>query len=254
MREHYAQHFTVERYQSLYALRAKSKEMPVIRDWYDILMERPETRHLALVLTRYVSGSAASMGGRTSVDADNPYIVIDLIDLPDDLQLASVYAATGFATDMIVQNGDVGTALLSDELWKLLGANSNPLAADYTMRMVKLIRSQGGIAVVTSQDMADMMALDEGKYGKGILDSCRVKFIMQLEEQEARLAQEKLNLTEEEVRMITRFRRGEGLLCIGHNHVPVAVQVSPREYEAITTSPTDHRARLVQEYSLIELD
>ena len=223
------------------------KEMPVVKDWYDLLMERPETRHLAVVLTHYVTGSAASMGGRTNVDTDNPYIVIDLTGLPDDLQLAAVYAATGFATDVIVQNGDVGTALLSDELWKLLGANSNPLAADYTMQMVKLIRSQGGIAGVTSQGMADMMALDGGKYGKGILDSCRVKFIMQMEEQEARLVQEKLALTEEETRMITRFRRGEGLLCIGHNHVPIAIHVSPKEYGAITTSPTDLRARLRQE-------
>ena len=223
------------------------KEMPVVKDWYDLLMERPETRHLAVVLTRYVTGSAASMGGRTNVDTDNPYIVIDLTGLPDDLQLAAVYAATGFATDVIVQNGDVGTALLSDELWKLLGANSNPLAADYTMQMVKLIRSQGGIAGVTSQGMADRMALDGGKYGKGILDSCRVKFIMQMEEQEARLVQEKLALTEEETRMITRFRRGEGLLCIGHNHVPIAIHVSPKEYGAITTSPTDLRARLRQE-------
>lgn len=223
------------------------KETPVIKDWYDVLMEKPETKHLAVVLTRYVSGSASSMGGRTNVDTDNPYIVIDLTGLSDDLQLAAVYAATGFATDVIVQNGDVGTALLSDELWKLLGANSNPLAADYTMQMVKLIRSQGGIAGVTSQGMADMMALDGGKYGKGILDSCRVKFIMQMEEQEARLVQEKLNLTEEETRMITRFRRGEGLLCIGHNHVPIAIHVSPREYEAITTSPTDLRARLKQD-------
>ena len=119
------------------------KEMPVIQEWYDILREKQETKHLSVILTRYVSGSAASMGGHTNVDTENPYIVIDLTDIPDDLQLATVYAATGFATDITVQNGDVGTALLSDELWKLLGANSNPLAADYTMRMVKLIRSQG---------------------------------------------------------------------------------------------------------------
>ena len=219
------------------------KEMPVIQEWYDILREKQETKHLSVILTRYVSGSAASMGGHTNVDTENPYIVIDLTDIPDDLQLATVYAATGFATDITVQNGDVGTALLSDELWKLLGANSNPLAADYTMRMVKLIRSQGGVAGVTSQGMADMMALDGGKYGKGSLDSCRIKFIMQMEDQEARLVQNILNLTEEETKMITRFRRGEGLLCIGHNHVPIAVHVSPREYEAITTSPTDLRAR-----------
>ena len=51
---------------------------------------------------------------------------------------------------------------------------------------------------------------------------------MQMEEQEARLVQNILNLTEEEVRLITRFRRGEGLLCIGHNHVPISVFVSPR--------------------------
>ena len=220
------------------------KRMPVIKDWYDVLMSKPQTEHLATVLTRYVSGSAISMGGPCNIDPDNPYTVIDLSGLPDDLMLPWVYAATGFATDIILQNGDVGTALLSDELWKLVGAHSNPLAADYTVRMVKLIRSQGGIAGVTSQGMADMMALDGGKYGKSILDSCRIKMVMQMEEQEARLAQDILNLTEEETKMITRFRRGEGLLCIGHNHVPIAVHVSPKEYDAITTSPTDLRARM----------
>lgn len=53
----------------------------------------------------------------------------------------------------------------------------------------------------------------------------------------------KLNLSEDEVRQITRFRRGEGLLCIGYNHVPVAFHTTPREYEAITTSPTDLRVK-----------
>ena len=47
----------------------------------------------------------------------------------------------------------------------------------------------------------------------------------------------------DEVRQITRFRRGEGLLCIGYNHVPVAFHTTPREYEAITTSPTDLRVK-----------
>lgn len=68
-----------------------------------------------------------------------------------------------------------------------------------------------------------------------------IKLVMQMEEQEARLIQDKLNLSEDEVRQITRFRRGEGLLCIGYNHVPVAFHTTPKEYEAITTSPTDLR-------------
>ena len=45
------------------------------------------------------------------------------------------------------------------------------------------------------------------------------------------------------MRQITRFRRGEGLLCIGYNHVPIAFHASQQEYDAITTSPTDLRGR-----------
>ena len=91
--------------------------------------------------------------------------------------------------------------------------------------------------------LQDLFGLEGGKYGKGILDSSRIKLIMQMEEQEARLIQGVLNLSEDEVRQITRFRRGEGLLCIGYNHVPIAFHATQKEYEAITTSPTDLRER-----------
>lgn len=36
---------------------------------------------------------------------------------------------------------------------------------------------------------------------------------------------------------------GEGLLCIGYNHVPVQFHATEKEYDAITTSPTDLRSR-----------
>ncbi len=219
------------------------KEMPVLPDWYEVLNSRKETRHLATVLTRYVSGSAASMGRRTTIDAANPYIVLDLTGVPEDLLLCTLYMATEYATDLIIQNGMTGTVLLADELWKLIGSTSNPLAANYVVSTVKLIRALGGIAGVTSQGLADMDALEGGKYGKSILDSTRIKIVMQLEEQEAELARKKLNLSESEQQLITRFHRGEGLLCIGRNHVPVSFTVTPMEYEYITTSPTDMRAR-----------
>lgn len=112
-----------------------------------------------------------------------------------------------------------------------------------TKQFPGLSRNDPSCVPTTTVKNGSMMALDGGKYGKSILDSCRIKVVMQMEEQEARLIQKVLNLTEEETKMITRFHRGEGLLCIGHNHVPIAVHVSPKEYDAITTSPTDLRAR-----------
>lgn len=219
------------------------KEMPIIPDWYNVLLEKPETKHLAVVLTRYVTGSAAAMGRRNHVSIDNKYIVLDTSGMPDDLILPGIYWAIDVANDIIMNAGGELSALIADELWSLVGAGSNPLAAAYVQEMVKTIRGLGGIAITSTQGMQDLFSLEGGKYGKGILDSSRIKFVMQMEEQEARLIQQILNLSEEEVRQITRFRRGEGLLCIGYNHVPVAFHVTEKEYDAITTSPTDRQAR-----------
>ena len=219
------------------------KEMPIIPDWYNVLLERAETKHLAVVLTRYVTGSAAAMGRRNHISIDNKYIVLDTSGMPDDLILPGIYWAIDVANDIIMNAGGELSALIADELWSLVGAGSNPLAAAYVQEMVKTIRGLGGIAITSTQGMQDLFSLEGGKYGKGILDSSRIKFVIQMEEQEARLIQQILNLSEEEVRQITRFRRGEGLLCIGYNHVPVAFHVTKKEYDAITTSPTDRQAR-----------
>lgn len=219
------------------------REMPIIADWYNVLLKNPETKHLAVVLARYVTGSASAMGARNDIDLDNKYIVLDTSGMPDDLLLPGIFWATDIANDLIMDAGSDLSALIADELWSLVGANSNPLAAGFVQEMVKTIRGLGGIAVTSTQGMQDLFGLDGGKYGKGILDSSRIKLVMQMEEQEARLIQGVLNLSEDEVRQITRFRRGEGLLCIGYNHVPIAFHATQKEYDAITTSPTDLRVR-----------
>ncbi len=218
-------------------------EMPILPDWYDVLSQNPDTKHLAVVLARYVTGSASAMGQRNDIDLDNKYIVLDTSGMPDDLLLPGIFWATDIANDLIMDAGSDLSALIADELWSLVGANSNPLAAGFVQEMVKTIRGLGGIAITSTQGMQDLFGLDGGKYGKGILDSSRIKLVMQMEEQEARLIQGVLNLSEDEVRQITRFRRGEGLLCIGYNHVPVQFHATEKEYDAITTSPTDLRIK-----------
>lgn len=219
------------------------RKMPIISDWYEVLYQDPDTRHLAVVLSRYVSGSASAMASRNDIDLDNKYIVLDLSGMPDDMIADGTFWATSIAYDLIMNCETDLSALLADELWSLVGATANPQAAGFVLEMVKTIRGLGGIAVTSTQGMQDLFGLEGGSYGKGILDASRIKLVMQMEEQEARLIQDKLNLSEDEVRQITRFRRGEGLLCIGYNHVPVAFHTTPREYEAITTSPTDLRVK-----------
>lgn len=207
------------------------RTMPILSDWYEILYQEQDTRHLAVVLSRYVTGSAAAMAGRNDIELNNKYIVLDLSGMPDDMIADGTFWATSIAYDLIMNCEDELSALLADELWSLVGATANPQAAGFVLEMVKTIRGLGGIAVTSTQGMQDLFSLEGGSYGKGILDSSRIKLVMQMEEQEARLIQDKLNLSEDEVRQITRFRRGEGLLCIGYRTEILTPQIATDKRE-----------------------
>jgi len=55
------------------------RTMPIISDWYDVLSQNPDTRYLSVVLSRYVTGSAAAMASRNNIDLDK----IMLEELPE---------------------------------------------------------------------------------------------------------------------------------------------------------------------------
>ena len=84
--------------------------------------------------------------------------------------------------------------------------------------------------------------MDNGRFGKGIINNAKIKVIMQLEQQEAENVKETLDLSDAELQQITHFQRGEGLLAANVNHVMVHFRASKTEDELITTDPKQLRA------------
>jgi predicted DNA-binding protein (UPF0251 family) len=142
-----------------------------------------------------------------------------------------------FDDEMLIESGS--TTLLIDESWILVGATSTPEIAGRVLELAKTIRGYNGILISASQDLADFLSLDDGHYGKGVINACRLKIIMQLEELEARLVKDILSLSDNEAAQITRNRRGEALLSIGNSRISLAVYFSAKEYDAITTASAD---------------
>lgn len=131
--------------------------------------------------------------------------------------------------------------LVVDEAWQIIGASSNSLAANYIFEAVKTIRGYGGAPLIATQDISDFFALEDGKYGRGILNNCKIKIILNLEEDEAQLVQKVLKLTDAEIDLITRFERGNALISTNSNHVTVAIRCSQMEQELITTDREELR-------------
>jgi type IV secretory pathway VirB4 component len=235
----YANFGITEENESLTDKNGRRKRMPTFADLYEVLQERAETKCYAAVLLRFVKGSARSLGGQTNVDLDASYVVIDISEIGKDLVGEGMLIGSEYAYDTFKEDRLHKKALICDELWALIGATSNAIVADYVLELVKLLRSYSTAFVNGTQDLLDYFALDGGKYGKAVLNACPIKIILPLEEDEARLVQKELNLSEEETMQIIRSRRGEGLLCAGHNRIGIAIRPTPKEYDLITTSRED---------------
>lgn len=215
--------------------RGYYRPMPVLGDVYEALYEKTETRRLANILNRLVHGSAASFNQQTNVDLENKYIVLDISELTGDLLSVGMFVALDYVWSKVKEDRTVEKAIFLDEVWQLIGASSNELAAEYVLEIFKIIRGYGGAAVCATQDLSDFMALKDGKYGRGIINASKTKIVLNLENDEAKKVQELLHLSEAERMEIVHFERGKGMISTNSNNLTLEFKASQLEKDLITT-------------------
>ncbi len=221
------------------------RPMPTRKDMLEVLSENPDAKNLALVESRFVTGSAKRLGQATNVDLDNQFVVIDTSEIGKDLLAAGTFTATDFCTEKCKESRVKKKALILDELWALIGASSNPQAAEFVLECFKTYRAFGAAVIGATQDLNDFFALESGKFGRAVLNNSRIKVVLPLEEEEAVRVKEVMGLSNEEMMQVIRSKRGEGLLCAGHNRISVAFQSTQLEYDWITTSRADLEAQML---------
>lgn len=225
--------------ESLFDKDGRFKKMPTLKDLYNELLSKDKTKDLALMIEKFAVGSLSAFGGSTNVDLDNKYIVLDISEMNEHLKALGMFIALDFVWDKAKESRIQKKVIFLDELWTLIGSSGNRLAADYVLEIFKVIRGYGGSAIAATQDISDFFALDDGKYGKAIINNSRIKFILQLEEDEAFTVQKHLSLSDEETMQIIRNNRGEALLCANRNKLVIDIKASPYVYDLITTKRSD---------------
>ena len=211
------------------------KEMPVLGDLYNILISDASTERLGHILNRLVHGSAGTFNQQTNVNLDNKYTVFDISELSGDLLPVGMFTVLDYVWDKAKEDRTAEKAIYVDEMWQLIGSGGNQVAAGFVLEMFKIIRGYGGSAICATQDSNDFFALDGGKYGKGIINNCKTKIILNLEDDEAERVKDIFKLSEAEIMEITHFERGSGLISTNNNNITVEFKCSELEKRLITT-------------------
>jgi hypothetical protein len=228
------------------------KPMPILGDLYNLLIERDETKRMANIINRLVHGSASTFNQQTNVNLDNKYIVLDISELTGDLLTVGMFVALDCVWDKAKEDRTKEKAVFIDETWRFIGAASNRMAAEFVLEIFKIIRGYGGAAIAATQDLNDFFALEDGKYGKGIINNCKTKIILNLEDDEADRVQEILGLSESERQAIVHFERGNAMISTNKNNVTVEIKPSEREKELITTDRRELQAIAERKRAAIE--
>ena len=150
-----------------------------------------------------------------------------------------MYLFTDIFWDKIKENRKEKKAIYLDEIWRLIGVTSNKNVASFIYKIFKTIRKYGGSSVAITQDISDLFSLEDGIYGKSILNNSSIKTFFALEEENIKVLSEYANLSEKEKIEIKSLKRGECLMFVGEDHILTKIECSDEEYEIVKGEKKD---------------
>ena len=209
------------------------KDMPILEDLYNILEKDNNTKKFKTKLIPFVKGSMKFLNNKTNVKLENELIVADIYELGEENLKYGMYLFTDIFWDKIKENRNEKKAIYLDEIWRLIGVTSNKEVASFIYKIFKTIRKYGGSGVAITQDISDIFSLDNGTYGKSILNNSSIKTFFALEEENIKILAEYSNLSEKEKVEIKSLKRGECLMFVGDDHILTKIECSDLEKEIL---------------------
>jgi type IV secretory pathway VirB4 component len=209
------------------------KEMPILQDVYEKLKEYDESKKMFIKLRPFINGSLSFFNNYTNVTLENKLIVADIYELGEENIKYGMYIFTELFWDKVKKDRSIKKCIYMDEIWRLIGITSNRDVASFIYKIFKTIRKYGGSSVAITQDISDIFSLDEGNFGKSILNNSMMKCFFSLEEENIITLEKFVNLSEKERIELKSLKKGENLMFVGDNHIISKVEAAVEEIEII---------------------
>ena len=216
-----------------------TKDMPILKDLYNILGEDEKTKKFKIKLIPFIEGSMKFFNNYTNIEINNELIIADIYDLGEENIQYGMYLFTDIFWDKIKENRNEKKAIYMDEIWRLIGVTSNKNVASFIYKIFKTIRKYGGSSVAITQDISDIFSLENGTYGKSILNNSSIKTFFSLEEENIKILSEYTNLSEQEKVEIKSLKRGECLMFVGEDNILTKIESSETEKKIIEENKKD---------------
>lgn len=211
----------------------EKEDMPILEDLYKILEKDEKTKIFKIKLMPFVKGSLSFFNHQTNIEINDDLIIADIYELGEENLKYGLFIFVELFWDKIKKDRKTKKAIYLDEIWRLIGVTSNKEVASFIYKIFKTIRKYVGSSVAITQDVSDLFSLENGTYGKSIINNSSIKAFFSLEEENIKTLSEYSDLTEKEKIEIKSLKKGECLMCIGENHILAKIEAADFEKEII---------------------
>jgi type IV secretory pathway VirB4 component len=213
-------------------IKAKSKEFPLLKDFYKVLKEMKQ-KDLCNRLERFVKGSLSSVfDSQTNIALDNRLVIFDIKDLNESLRQIMMVAVANFVHAQ-VKSSPQKRILVIDEGWLLL---QHEESARFIAGLVRRARKYYLGVTIISQQANDFL---NQEYGRAIASQSSLRILMKQDTTTIKKVAQEFNLSEYEQRFLLTCDRGEALIIADQNHVALKVVASEKEHPLLTTDPKE---------------
>lgn len=205
-----------------------STDMPILEDLYKELNKKMQKK-----IEPFITGSLKCFNNYTNIELNNKLIIGDIYELGEENIQFGMYIFIELFWDKIKKDRNSRKIIYLDEIWRLIGITSNKETASFIYKIFKTIRKYGGGATAITQDVSDLFSLEEGAYGKSILNNSELKLFFSLEEENIKTLEKYININEKEKIEIKSLRKGESLFFVGKDHILTKINSDKFEKELI---------------------
>lgn len=205
-----------------------SLDMPILEDLYNELNEKMQKK-----IEPFIKGSLKCFNNYTNIELNNKLIIGDIYELGEENIQYGMYIFIELFWDKIKKDRNLRKIIYLDEIWRLIGVTSNKETASFIYKIFKTIRKYGGGATAITQDVSDLFSLEEGAYGKSILNNSELKLFFSLEEENIKTLEKYIDINEKEKIEIKSLRKGECLFFVGKDHILTKINSDKFEQELI---------------------
>ena len=211
-------------YTDIARLPVDERYVPIIEDFYDLLLKQPEeeSKDIALSLELFVKGSLNIFNHQTNIDVDNRFTVYGIRDLGIELSPITMLVMMESIQQRIIENGQKGIAtwLFVDEFHVLLNSE---YSAKYLQQLWKKVRKQGGLCTGITQNVVDL--LQNYTATTMLANSEFVVLLKQANTDSAKMA-DVVGISPAQLRYVTNAPSGMGLIKCGNVIIPFDNQIS----------------------------